>query len=160
MSDMDPPKLLIFSGCDWPAYQEHLYMVFCSAFLHKGVLFLGLPVRIKRHPEFQKKHFAFWHIISEGEQEEDRTPDLRRCERIGWIRWVIENCQKHPGIFWWKNERHGRQHVVIWYRKENYVVVLAERAGYFLLKTAYLTEAYRSKQLQRELDVYTKKNKP
>lgn len=30
------------------------------------------------------KEATFWHMIQEGRIEEDRTPDIRRCERIRW----------------------------------------------------------------------------
>lgn len=157
MSDIKPPNIIVFSGSDWPSYQNKLYEIFCETLLKKSVLFLGLPVKIKRHPEYLEKHFAFWHLISEGEREDERIPDPRRCERISWISWVIENCHDNEDIYWWKNERWGNKHVVMWYKKENYVVILAERNGYFLLKTAYLVKSNRAKTLKKEMNEFYKK---
>ncbi len=151
------PDLTVFSGSDWPVYQDELYRIFCKTLLSDPAFFLGMQVRIKRHPEYLKMHFAFWHLITEGEKESERTPDLRRCERIAWIRWVIENNELHPGIYYWKNLRKGRVHVVIWYKAENYVVILEERKEYYLLKTAYVVAPHRLKSLQKEMDIYCKK---
>ncbi|MNH30689.1 hypothetical protein D3C79_909980 [compost metagenome] len=41
---------------------------------------------LKRHPVIQGKEATFWHMISEGNDEAERLPDLRRCERIRWPR--------------------------------------------------------------------------
>ena len=45
------------------------------------------------------KGYAFWHVISEAPQsnnrnESERIPNLRRCERIRWIAWAIEQADK------------------------------------------------------------------
>lgn len=40
------------------------------------------------------KHFGFWRVISDGELEDDRLPDLRRCERITWIAYLIANVEE------------------------------------------------------------------
>ena len=156
INNQTPPELVIFSG-EWEPHQEALFQIFKKAFLDNTVQFQGLPVRIKKHPAYKEKHFAFWHLISEGEKEEERTPDMRRCERLPWVSWVIENCEKCSDISCWENKRGSQKHAVIWYEKENYVVILAKRKGYFLLKTAYLAESYRTKGFIREREEFKKK---
>ncbi len=82
--------------------------------------------------------------------EDDRTPDLRRCERIRWVRWVIQNAPAHAEIDEWQNTRGTEVNTLLWFREE-YLVVLARRQGYWLLRTAYCTEkSGRIRQLQRE----------
>jgi len=155
--NFNPPELCEYSGGDWDIYQEILYGIFSQTLLSDDLFFQGLPVRIKRVPEYKNKHFAFWHLISEGEKEEERTPDFRRCERIAWVRWTIENAENHPKISLWNNKRGTNVHVVIWFEIENYAVILAKRNGYFLLKTAYLLEKGRSATFAEERERFYKK---
>jgi len=94
-------------------------------------------------------------MIQEGKVEEDRTPDLRRCERIRWVSWVIENYSKVPEISCWKEKRNNQNEIVIWIEEEQYVVVLSERRDYWLLKTSYLaTQSGKIKQLQKNRKKY------
>lgn len=58
----------------------------------------------------------------------------------------------HPGIEEWQNSRKNTINTLLWYREE-YLVVLAQRQGYWLLKTAYCTsQTRRVSQLRRERD--------
>lgn len=149
VEDFTPPDLLLFAG-DWDSYQEQLYQVFQSTICNANLTFQGLRIAIKRHPEYKEKHFTFWHLTSEGEKEEERTPDLRRCERLAWVNWIISNCDKHAGISYWENKRGAQKHVVIWCEEHNYAVVLARRNGYFLLKTAYHVQERRADTFRKE----------
>ena len=66
----------------------------------------------------------------------------------------------HCCINEWQNERGTEKNTLLWYREE-YLVVLAERCGYWLLKTAYCTEqSGRIGQLRKERDANLKRLKP
>jgi len=83
-----PPPLIPFTG-DWETYEEKVYQAFLESFVKRRVLFRGVPVKAQFRPPFKGKGFSFWHVISEApdprkRREEDRIPDLRRCERIRW----------------------------------------------------------------------------
>lgn len=145
-----PPDLLIFDGGDWFAYQEALYEVFLNTIWSAKLTFQGLPVNAKKQPEHKGKHFAFWHLTSNGEIEEEREPDLRRCERLAWVSWVILNVDRHPEITYWENKRGNQRHIVVWCEGHNYAVILAKRNGYFLLKTAYVVDKRRAKAFEQE----------
>ncbi len=81
-------------------------------------------------------------------------PDLRRCERIRWVRWVIENATSHAEIDIWQNTRVTEINTLLWLREE-YLVVLGQRQGYWLLRTAYCTEkSGRIAQLRKERDAF------
>lgn len=123
------------------------------------MLFRGQSVAVRRIPETKGKGFGFWHCISTGEDEDDRTPDLERCKRIAWIRALIENAD-HPDIDCWSNTRGREKCWLLWFREE-YLVVLAERNGYYLLKTGYCTVRARYiEKLRRERDDYQEKPTP
>ena len=149
---VEPPDLVSFSGFggDWKAYETALYRIFREEIADGSLRFRGLPVRCRRRPETGGRWAAFWHLVQEGQAEEDRTPDLRRCKRIRWIRWMIENGETHPTIDEWQNTRRTETNTLLWYR-EDYLVVLTRRCDYWLLKTAYCTERRRRiEQLRRE----------
>ncbi len=151
-----PPDLITlaaFNG-DWAAYEDALHEVFINEIARGGLIFDGLGVSCRRIPESGNRWASFWHLIQEGRIEDDRTPDLRRCERIRWVRWVILNAGAEPAIDVWRNQRKSESSILLWYREE-YLVVLSARQGYHLLKTAYCTEqSRRIEQLRRERDAY------
>lgn len=152
------PEIFVFPG-EWGPYEEALYAIFTETLLNSDIYFQGAPVAIKKHPEYKGKHFSFWHLISEGEKEEERTPDLRRCERLAWISWIIKNCDNCTDISWWENKRGSQKHIVIWYEKVKYAVILAKRNSYYLLKSAYVATPNRVKIFNKERDGF-RKNKP
>lgn len=158
---MMPPDLLrfgMFDG-DWTAYESELHDIFLNEIARGGLQFRGWPVNCRRHTEVAGRWASFWHLVQEGPVEEDRLPDLRRCERIRWVRWVTENGPTHSEIDEWQNMRGTEICTLLWYREE-YLVVLAQRKGYWLLKTAYCTEkSGRLKQLRRERDTYKESQK-
>ncbi len=153
---MTPPALLPFNafGGDWNAYETELHRIFMAEIAQGGLHFRGWPVNCCRLPETAGRWASFWHLVQEGRVEDDRTPDLRRCERIRWVRWIIESAGTHPEIDEWQNSRGSETNSLLWYRKE-YLVVLARRRDYWLLKTAYCTEQRgRIAKLQRERDAF------
>jgi len=153
---MTPPDLLLFDafGGDWTAYENELHRIFMEEIARGGVQFRGARVGCRRHPEADGKWASFWHLVQEGRVEDDRLPDLRRCERIRWVRWVIENAATHPEIDEWQNMRGTEVNTLLWYREE-YLVVLGQRQGYWLLRTAYCTDkSGRIRQLRKERDAF------
>ncbi|GAK33174.1 hypothetical protein JCM17846_19610 [Iodidimonas nitroreducens] len=150
---MTPPDLIMFGG-EWAVYEAELYRIFKEEIAGGSLMFCHSPVKCRRLPEAAGRWASFWHLVQEGRVEDDRTPDLRRCERIRWVRWVIENAADHSEIDIWQNTRNGRVSRLLWFREE-YLVVLAERTGYWLLLTAYCTDkSGRIKQLRKERDVF------
>lgn len=137
---IEPPDLMPFGG-DWKEYEDKIYAVFLDSFVSPDIRFNGWPVNAQYRPETNGKGFSFWHTISEApnisnRNEEDRVPNIRRCERIRWICWVIKNAG-NDGFLWWENQRRNNTHVVIWAREHDFAVVLAKRRNYYVLKTAY-----------------------
>lgn len=151
---MMPPPLLPFTafGGNWNTYETELHGIFVAELACGALQFRGVRVGCRRHPEAAGRWASFWHLVQEGRVEDDRTPDLRRCERIRWVRWVIENAGNHADIEEWQNLRGTEINTLLWYREE-YLVVLAQRHDFWLLKTAYCTEkSGRIAQLRRERD--------
>jgi hypothetical protein len=111
-------------------------------------------LRARFNPPYKDKHFGFWHLISEGKLEDERTPDPRRCERIGWIRWIIDNADDEETICWERavrtpNGERMRWH--LWARGYDYAVVVEERDNYMLLITAFQVQSHRKRSFEKEL---------
>ena len=154
------PELVLFEDHygDWDSYLKTLYKYFCDDFVHSRPVFMGTKLGLKRHPISQGKEATFWHLTSEGEVEEDRIPDLRRCERIRWPKPVIEYSPRAP-IKIWENKRRSETRILLWLEDCDYLVVLAKRSNYILPWTAYYL-GYKSqrKKYQKEYENYIKKN--
>lgn len=152
------PELVLFQayGGDWGRYLQALYTYFTQDFITSQPCFEGAPLAMKRHPVIEGKEATFWHLISEGESEGERLPDLRRCERIRWPKPVIEHAAEQV-IKVWENERGNEKRICLWLETAEYLVVLARRNGYVLIWTAFpVTENHRKRKLQREYEAYQK----
>lgn len=134
-----------FPGADyasrWKVYEEDIYQRYLRTVAKGGLTFQGKPVNCQHKPETHGKHFAFWHMMQEGSggrSEDERTIDLERCRRVDWIAWVIANAGAHPGIrVFQQASRWGETSWVLWLYEHDYAVILWERKGYYLLKTAF-----------------------
>lgn len=141
-------------GGNWNAYLEAIYAWFKQDFIDSKPVFQRRRLGLKRHPMTHGKEATFWHMIQEGDVEDDRTPDFRRCERIRWPRPIIEH-NGDPAIKIWRNQRGNEGRVCLWFAQENYLVILADRGDYILPWTAYLVEQpHRQRKLQREYEEY------
>lgn len=150
------PDLVLFEDYkgNWDEYLRVLYSYFVNDFIKSKPNFQGIKLALKKHPIIEGKEATFWHIISEGYKEEDRTPDLRRCERIRWPSPIIGHSEDEY-IKLWKNKRNNENRICLWIEQEEYLVVLAERKGYILLWTSYMVvQHHRKRKLQKEYETY------
>jgi hypothetical protein len=147
------PKLITLedSNGSWEEYLEAIYAVFRTDFVDSRPLFLGNSIGLRKYENGgttlpQGKEATFWHFISEGETEENRIPDFRRCERIGWVRAILDRLTTAPKeLMLWKQMRHGKTNYAIALPDFSYIIFLGERGGaggktYFLPLTAYPVE--------------------
>jgi hypothetical protein len=152
------PALVLLAdyGGDWDKYLNALYQFFRKDFIESKPLFRGASVGITKHPYSQGKESTFWHIISEGKIEEDRTPDFERCKRVRWPRAIIENHEA-PSVQVWNTMRGREKRILLRFifDEDDYLVVLAEHKGVILLITAYLvTWPSQKRRLQQEFEKY------
>jgi hypothetical protein len=161
---MTPPSLLNFQG-DWESYVQLVYNRYHTDIIAQKIYLWGNHVRVRWTPETKGKPFNFWHVVSEGEVEEDRLPDLSRCARISWIAWAITCCdQKLPCVKWWLSERSTRRgrviNLVIWAEEYSYAVVVEPRDGFALLVSAYPVHRRRSTKFAEEYETFWRSPKP
>lgn len=152
------PELLYlndFSG-NFQNFFSAVYAVFEHDFIKSQPQYNRLKVAVRKYPEVDGLHRTFYHITHEGEDEQNRTPDIRRMERIRFPRFVVDN-NTHPEILIWKNTRGKDERVLLFNEIENYIVVLAERKEFYLFITAYYIETeHRKRALLKEYETYIK----
>lgn len=155
------PGLILLSdhGDQWQKYIDAVFAIFYRDFIESQPKFKGCWVRCRRDPIYDGKEAGFWHCTSEGSNEEKRIPDLRRCERIGWVRAILEHAED-PHVNSWSNTHHGELRWLLWFQEE-FIVIVGERIRkrdgfrYFQLITAYVTEEeHRKRKLRKERDDY------
>lgn len=152
-----PPliELSKYNG-DTGAYIEAVYQVFVRDFVIGRPLFRGTKLSLKKHPIENGKECTFYHITHTGQDEKTRIPDLRRMERIGYPRPMIDNSSD-PALIVWENMRANKNRILIYHEQERYLVVLEKRSNYVLFWTAYLIEHdNRHEKLLREYLEYKK----
>lgn len=136
---------------DWDTYVEAQYSTFNSAFIgSKPTIFNPKRWAMKRHPLSLNKEATFWHVTSEGRTEKDRVPDMRRMERVGWIRPMIDSCRSNNHVCYWPSERRGECRPNIAVPDFSYIVVLEEHVEYTMLWTAFYVERESQRQKFRK----------
>ncbi len=154
------PELVQFDG-NWDQYLEVIYAIFERDFKASRPIYQGRPVLYDSIME-NGKEATFWHLTSTFENRtNDRIPDLRRCERIGWPRPIIEHHAERA-ISVWKNVRkRSNSRVIIWFEELDYIVVMTEQRQAMILVTAYLTDyPHTRRKLRKERDQYLQMQKP
>jgi len=155
------PELVFLGdfGNEWKPYIEAVYEMFRRDFIQSKPRFRGRKIALKRLPLIDGKECTFYHITHKGSDEQNRIPDLRRCERIGWARPVIEECDTWELKVW--PQKHGSElRICIWLEREgepDYMVILADRKTHILLWTAFVIEyPHEKRKRQHEYDAYKK----
>jgi hypothetical protein len=142
-----------FEG-QWTLYINAIYDRFCQDFVFRKAVFRGRRVTVRKEPPTDGKEYGFWHCVSEGRIENERTPDMARCERIGWIAAIIAHPAM-PGVDYWEENNRGQHDHLLWFNEE-FVIVLSERGktsdggpDAYLLKTAFCTTREHQKRKKR-----------
>lgn len=132
----------------WSQYIDHIYEIFKENFKDNIPLYCGKPVYIRKEPIEYGKEESFFHITCNDYAKNcNRSPDIRRCERIRWVRAFIENAYKCEeciegcsGIIMWEEQYHGKTRIHIFHEDERYIVVIEKRKEYYSLVTAFYIE--------------------
>lgn len=155
---MTLPDLMPISDYDPTEYIDEIYKVFKSTLVDQNIRFLGRPITYPWHQSYDDKHFCFWHCISKdsgNNAEDDRIPDMRRCERIAWIAYVLEHADDKERIWCWeksvKTKRGRNRHINLYLHEANYLVVLRRKNNRLEFITAYVRNENKPR---REKDRY------
>lgn len=159
---LDLPDLIEMGayGGDWDRYCAALYDIFRHDYLlHPPGPVRGRRWACKRHPLVDGKEATFWHFTSEGMVEADRTPDMRRCERIGWAPRIFnalaDDALIGTHLHVWEQPRGGERRVAVAVEDFEYVVVFADRKDYVLPWTGYYVEhEHRRRKLRKQWEEF------
>jgi hypothetical protein len=146
--------LVTLGSCNdqWDVYLSVVYAVFHDDFVSSKPRFDGRRFAVRTNPMQNGKEAGFWHLISEGTVEAERTIDIRRCERIRWPRPIIE-AFAGDDVRCWRNQRGSDERILIAIDDFSYLVVLSDRGSHVLLITAYhVPRGHRKKKLEREYE--------
>jgi hypothetical protein len=150
--DIFPEILKMENFNDWNDFFSHVYRVFEKDFIETKPLFRGKNISFKRYPEYNEKSATFWHIISEGNEEAERIPCIKRCERINWARPMIENDQ-HNDLMIWIEKQKGEDRLHLFFEEGKYIVVLNKRRDSWLFWTAfYIKENHQLRKYNKRFE--------
>jgi hypothetical protein len=103
--------------------------------------FQGRRLALKRHPMTDGLPSTFWHFVTEGAVESERTIELSRCRRIPWPRAILVNSTQ---VHCWqevKSTKKGKaKRVLLALPDFSYLFILDDRDDYLLPWTAYPVE--------------------
>lgn len=117
--------------------------------------FKNEPILVRRepHPANATREYTYWHMVTEGvrgeEDEEARTPDLKRMVRIPWANPLLAHYM-HEAVKRWWNVRGGLRHYCLWHPKVNYLLIIKERYEGHVLVTSYCPVPLRAKTFHME----------
>lgn len=161
MSQLSLPNIIEltdFNG-NYHEFEEFVYDTFRKNFIDDKPEFNGVKLRLKRYPYRDGREATYYHLITQGSDEENRQPDIRRMERIPWPKPIIDNSS-HQEVKVWKNVRRGsggtKIRISILLEREKYAIILDERDTYILFWTAFLVSKGRLKRMLSEYSTYIK----
>jgi len=119
---------------------EMLYGIFCRDIKNHSLKYNGHNVWFFNEIE-DGKEAIFWHLTSrkqktrrvprrqrrfykEDEIPAQRLPDLRRSERLPWVRSIIENYEKNEILAWDYEEGNGSVKTYVWLKNYDFVVIM------------------------------------
>ncbi len=155
---------------------EQLYSIFCNDIRDHKLLYKNNIVCIGNKIEDGKEEI-FWHLTDKLEKEKPiprrkrkfqkqqnykkpvgRLPDFRRCERLPWIKPVIENSQEPVLLAWDYLEGDKKIKTYVWFKDEKYVVIMKKlKKGVRRLITAFYIDG--SKEAKKFEEKYNKRIK-
>lgn len=143
-------------GGDVTEYFNKLYSVFEADFISTKATLNGKPIIFDNRVGDQNRVECFWHITSTDDPANGRLPDMRRCERIGWVKLII-NHDTDPAILKWENIRDGRICTLLFLKDGDFLVVLGNRRKNYFLNTAiHIDYPNRKDRLIAEYEEYIK----
>ena len=135
-----------FQG-DFKRYDEYLYNeIFKKELFAPNFFFNNKQVRFKRYPIECHREQAYFHLTTKAASKDipmsEREPDLRRCERLHWLRPSIEKnhiefCGLSCFVYYEEPSKRGKTRINLFNEKERYLIILEDRNDYFLLVTAF-----------------------
>jgi len=103
---------------------ESLYQLFCDTLKDVRLVYRGSKVWF--FPEIEDgKEKIFWHLTSRDDKEAgERLPDLRRSERLPWVRPMLDWPDRAEILDWDFEEADGTIKTYVWLKDHDFVVIM------------------------------------
>jgi hypothetical protein len=173
MKDLKMPDWLpeIASVNPWTeSTYEMLYTIFCRDIRDYNLRYSGNDVW--SFPDIEDgKEIIFWHLTTrnvkrkkiprrkrkyypEGQTDAEiaRLPDLRRCERLPWVKPLIEH-QSEPEVLAWDYEEGDRTiKTYAWIKDNDFVVIMKKYPDgkRRLITSFYVDRTFKRKDFERK----------
>jgi hypothetical protein len=148
-----------FDG-DPQKYIDHVFSLFKRDFITSKPKFKGKIVMCDIGDEGGKPR-GFNHITTEEDRNTGvRELCLRRCERITWIKSIIEN-HTDPKVLYWEQEHFGKGisiRIFLFLESQDFLVILTEKKkGYFVITAIYVDQPHMKKKHLKAHSEFQKK---
>lgn len=133
---------------------DSLYVVFRRDFINNQPNYRGYVVFIFPEQEDGKEKI-FWHLTSRDDKETgERLPDLRRSERLPWVRPMIDNTLQPEVWDWDYEEGDGTIKTYVWLKDFDFVVILKkyDNGNRRLVTSFWLEYSNTKKKMQEKYD--------
>jgi hypothetical protein len=149
-----------FNG-DIAVYLEHIFSLFTADFITSTPLYSNKKVLYDKKDDGGKPS-AFIHITTEENREtKQREVSLRRCERISWIKAIIENASDPAILVWEKEQKTSKRRDIRTYlflEQEDFLVILQElKHGHYLVTAIYVDNPNQKRKHLKAHKVYKDK---
>jgi len=154
-------RLEDFNG-DSEAYIANLFSVFTRDFINTIPTFRGKKIFYDKKDDAGKPQ-AFTHITTEeNRQTKQRELCLRRCERIAWIKAVIEHANDPKILVWEREQKTSKRRAVrtfLFLENEDFLVILQEiKWGHYLITAIYVDNPNQKRKHLKAYETYKKAN--
>lgn len=154
-------SLTTLAECDGDTekYIEILYEIFKKDFIDSHPTFNNKPVLFDKALDGGKPN-TFVHVTTETDTiTKSRVLSLRRCERISWLRQIIDN-NSDARVLVWTKEHYSRKRktnrVCLYLECADYLVILDEnKHGYYIITGIYVDYPYQKKRHLKEFEKFS-----
>ena len=157
----------------WTAHTyDMLYRIFCRDIRDGALSYAGHRIWFFRDMD-DGKEGIFWHLTSRenkrkpiprrkqrhyprGQTHEpetsERYPDMRRCERLNWVKPLTEHTTDPEMLVWDYEEGNGTIKTYVWIKDDDFVVILKKYpdGARRLVTSFYVDSEYTKKDFERK----------
>lgn len=155
-------KLEDFGG-NVQEYLDHIFSIFKNDFMDSHPTFEEKGVLHDKKDDNGRPQ-GFVHITTEENYASgERELSLRRCERISWVRQIIENSSD-PAVLVWVKEVHSSKkkwvkRTSLFLEKERFLIILEEiKHGFYMITAIYVDSDKQKEKHLNEYKRYTENN--
>lgn len=134
------PEMFSVNPWEHDTYDK-LYDVFHDFFIAGEVIFRGQSVGYDSAIVDGRAN-GFWHITTRKDVKTgERLPDPRRCERLPWLKPMVENSDKVEVLAWEYDDGDGVNKLYVWLKDHDYVAIMKKnKKGKLYLLSAFWVE--------------------